>query len=52
MSDNFSMKIFYTFLYILIGACAHAQFTYELNQDIEVEVDGNRLKFPWAGGIN
>lgn len=46
------MKAFYSILFSLIAWCAHAQFTYELNQDIEVEVDGKSLTFPWAGGLN
>lgn len=29
-----------------------AQFTYVLDQSIPVEVDGNMLTMPWAGGLN
>ena len=46
------MKTFNTFLFILIAACAHAQFTYQLHQEIEVEADGKTLALPWAGGLN
>ena len=29
-----------------------AQFTYQIDQSIPVEVDGDLLSFPWAGGLN
>jgi len=46
------MKVFCAVLFLVIAFHVHAQFTYELHQDIEVEVDGRMLKFPWAGGLN
>ncbi len=46
------MKSFWSILFILIAVCAHAQFTYELYHQIEVEADGKMLKLPWAGGLN
>ena len=46
------MKSLYTVLFVLIAFFAQAQFTYEFNQDIEVEVDGKQIALPWAGGLN
>ena len=46
------MKSLYSILFVLIAFFAQAQFTYEFNQDIEVEVDGKRITLPWAGGLN
>jgi hypothetical protein len=46
------MKSLYSILFVLIAFFAQAQFTYEFNQDIEVEVDGKLLRLPWAGGLN
>jgi hypothetical protein len=46
------MKLLYSILFVLIAFFAQAQFTYEFNQDIEVEVDGKLLGLPWAGGLN
>ena len=46
------MKSFFSIWFVLIVSCAQAQFTYELHQDIEVEVDGELLTLPWAGGLN
>ncbi|MBX2915247.1 MAG: T9SS type A sorting domain-containing protein [Cyclobacteriaceae bacterium] len=38
---------------ILILSCsAYGQFTYTIDQSIPVEVNGNVLSMPWAGGIN
>ncbi len=46
------MKTFCSILFVLLAICAHAQFTYEFHQEIEVEVDGKKLRLPWAGGLN
>ncbi len=46
------MKALYLIFFVFIASFAQAQFTYELNQEIEVEVDGKRLALPWAGGLN
>jgi hypothetical protein len=46
------MKIFLTILLFVIVLNADAQFTYELDQETEVEVDGRRIMLPWSGGLN
>lgn len=46
------MKFLFAFPFVLIASLAQAQFTYELNQEIEVDVDGKLLTLPWAGGLN
>ncbi len=46
------MKSLYSILLAFIAGYAQAQFTYEFNQDIGVEVDGKLLRLPWAGGLN
>lgn len=46
------MKTLFSILFVTLAFHTHAQFTYEVYQDIEVEVDGKMLKFPWAGGLN
>ena len=37
---------------LLLSFRASAQFTYTINQDIPVEIDGQILSMPWAGGLN
>ena len=39
-------------LSLLMPLTPQAQFTYVLDQSIPVEVDGNMLAMPWAGGLN
>ena len=46
------MKVFFSTLLFVMALSADAQFTYELHQDTEVEVDGKMLKLPWSGGLN
>ena len=46
------MKSLFSILFVLVTFIVQAQFTYELNQNIEVEVDGKRITLPWAGGLN
>jgi len=46
------MKVFLSILILVSAFNVSAQFTYELSQDIEVEVGGEIMKFPWAGGLN
>lgn len=43
---------FIFFFSILLPWHALAQFTYEMDQSIPVEVEGKLLKMPWAGGLN
>lgn len=52
MGEYFSMKTFYAVLFVLLAFHAHAQFSYELYQEVEVEAGGNLLNLPWAGGLN
>jgi hypothetical protein len=40
------------FLLLLIPATSLAQFGYKIDQSIPVEIDGNQLAMPWAGGLN
>lgn len=37
---------------LLLPLNLRAQFTYTFDQSIPVEVNGNLLKMPWAGGLN
>jgi len=37
---------------VMSAFLAKAQFTYELDQTIEVEVDGKLIRLPWTGGLN
>ncbi|MBK5279778.1 MAG: T9SS type A sorting domain-containing protein [Bacteroidia bacterium] len=43
--------LFFLSLFLLPVALA-AQFTYQIDQSIPVEVEGKTLDFPWAGGLN
>jgi hypothetical protein len=36
----------------LFHAVSFAQFAYQIDSSLPVEVDGNRLNMPWAGGLN
>lgn len=46
------MKGFLTALLLFIAVQLRAQFTYQFDQSIPVEVDGKLLSMPWAGGLN
>ena len=46
------MKSIFSILFVFFVSGAQAQFTYELHQEIEVEVDGQLLTLPWSGGLN
>ncbi len=37
---------------LLTSQVANAQFSYTLDQSIPVEINGQKLTMPWAGGIN
>jgi hypothetical protein len=37
---------------ILVEATAMAQFTYQMDQSVLVEINGQGLSMPWAGGLN
>ena len=43
--------LFFLTVFLLPQALA-AQFTYQIDQSIPVEVDGKTLTLPWAGGLN
>lgn len=40
------------FLTVFLPRIALAQFTYQFDQSIPVEVNGQQLSMPWAGGLN
>jgi FG-GAP-like repeat/Secretion system C-terminal sorting domain len=41
------------FLILLLGNISlRAQFTYNIDQRVPVEIDGKQLSMPWAGGLN
>ncbi|MCU0367566.1 MAG: T9SS type A sorting domain-containing protein [Cyclobacteriaceae bacterium] len=46
------MRIALCLLLLTFSFLSRAQFTYEINQEIEVEVNGKRLIMPWSGGLN
>lgn len=53
VGDFYFMKNLALLLFIIFTSLlTKAQYTYELNQEIEVEVDGKILQQPWAGGLN
>lgn len=39
-------------LWLVLPLVVKAQFTYTIDQSIPVEVEGNQLSLPWAGGLN
>jgi hypothetical protein len=43
--------LFFLTIFLIPRALA-AQFTYQIDQSIPVEVDGKMLALPWAGGLN
>jgi hypothetical protein len=43
--------LFFLAVFLLPQALA-AQFTYQIDQSIPVEIDGKQLDLPWAGGLN
>ncbi len=46
------MKALCIFIGVIGTLTAFSQFTYQLDQSIEVEVEGRLLQLPWAGGLN
>ena len=45
-------RLFFFLTIFLLPWVLFAQFTYQIDQSIPVEVNGNLLAFPWAGGLN
>jgi hypothetical protein len=46
------MRIFILFLMIAYPFLLRAQFTYQVDQSVPVEIDDDTLPLAWAGGIN
>ncbi len=52
MGLAFYRTVVLALVFVLPAAEVSAQFTYSLDQSTPVEVDGQSLSFPWAGGLN
>ncbi len=46
----FMLRILFFFLFVPLTT--FAQFSYSIDQSIPVEINGQSLAFPWAGGLN
>ncbi len=45
-------RLLFFLIVFLIPAITRAQFTYQIDQSIPVEVAGKPISMPWAGGLN